>query len=210
MTAFGAEHLFGDTDTIAVPPPQPAVRRSKPLAWWGMMTVIATEAMVFAGLLASYGFLRASARVWPPPGIPLPELPLNAVFSALLVGSSLPMWLGERAIKRGDVAGLRLWLLVSWFMGAAFFAHSIYDYLGLHFGWTDNAYGSIYYTTTGLHLAHVLVALILGIGVQAKAWSNRYDERRHLTVEVFGLYWHFVDVVWVFVFSTLFLSEHLR
>jgi heme/copper-type cytochrome/quinol oxidase subunit 3 len=195
---------------IAIPSPRPALRRSKPLAWWGMMTTIATEGMIFVGLLASYGFLRASARVWPPPGIPLPELPKTAIFSALLIGSSLPMWWAEHGIKHGRQAQLRIGLAVAWLMAAAFAANSVKDFIDLHYGWRDNAYGSIFYVTVGLHLAHVFVALLLSLGVQAKAWGNRYDDRRHMTVDVVSLYWHFVDVVWVFVFGALFVSEHLR
>jgi cytochrome c oxidase subunit III len=196
--------------TVPIAPPGPALRRSKPLAWWGMIVTIATESMIFVGLLASYGFLRASAQHWPPPGIPLPEIPKTALFSALLIGSSLPVWWAERGIKRGDVARLRLGMAVAWLMGAAFVGNSIKDFLDLSFGWSNNAYGSIFYATVGLHLAHVIVALILSIGVQAKAWMGRYDENHYLTVEVVSLYWHFVDVVWIFVFATLFLSEHLR
>jgi cytochrome c oxidase subunit 3 len=198
------------TPTIAVTPPPPALRRSKPLAWWGMIIIIATESMIFVGLLASYAFLRASAQTWPPPGVPLPEIPKTAVFSALLIGSSLPVWWGERGIKRGDAGILRLGWAIAWLMAAAFVGNSIKDFLDLRFGWSDNAYGSIFYATVGLHLAHVIVALILSIGVQAKAWMGRYDKDHYLTVEVVSLYWHFVDVVWIFVFATLFLSEHLR
>jgi heme/copper-type cytochrome/quinol oxidase subunit 3 len=207
---MSVDALLPDVGAIAVPPPPPARRRSKSLAWWGMLVTIMTESMVFAGLLASYGFLRASSNVWPPPGIPVPKLLTFGIFSCLLVFSSVPVIWAERGIKQGRQWQLRTGLIVAWLMAAAFFAYSVYDYLTLEFGWSDNAYGSIYYTTTGLHLAHVGVALILGIGVQAKAWMNRYDDRRHLTVEVFSLYWHFVDVVWIFVFSTLFISEHLR
>ncbi|HET9728160.1 MAG TPA: cytochrome c oxidase subunit 3 [Acidimicrobiia bacterium] len=199
-----------DDLSIAVAPPRPALRRSKSLAWWGMIITITTESMIFAGLLSSYGFLRASAQQWPPPGVPLPEIPKTAVFSALLIGSSLPVWWAERGIKQGNQQRLRVGLAVAWLMAAAFVGNSIKDFLDLTFGWGDHAYGSIFYATVGLHLAHVIVALILGLGVQAKAWAGRYDERRHLSVEVFSLYWHFVDVVWVFVFATLFLSEHVR
>ena len=198
------------TATVPIAPPRPALRRSKPLAWWGMIVTITTESMIFVGLLASYGFLRASAQTWPPPGIPLPEIPKTAIFSALLIGSSLPVWWAERGIKRGDVTRLRIGMAVAWLMAAAFVGNSIKDFLDLTFGWSSNAYGSIFYATVGLHLAHVIVALILSIGVQAKAWMGRYDEDHYLTVEVVSLYWHFVDVVWVFVFATLFLSEHLR
>ena len=197
-------------DLLPVASPAPAVRRSKSVAWWGMMTIIATEAMIFAALFASYGFLRASAREWPPAGIPLPEIPITALFSALLIGSSLPVWWAEQGIKRGNQGQLRIGLAIAWLMAAAFVGHSLYDYFALHFGWSDNAYASIFYAITGLHLAHVIVALILSLGVQAKAWGHRYDEQHHMTVEVVSLYWHFVDVVWIFVFGVVFLSEHVR
>jgi heme/copper-type cytochrome/quinol oxidase subunit 3 len=205
-----AQDVLMGVGVVDAAPPRAALRRSKPLAWWGMMTVIATESMIFAGLLASYGFLRASARTWPPPGIPLPEWKTFLVFSVLLWGSSIPVWWAERGIKQGKQMQLRIGLAVGWLMAAAFVGYSFKDYADLTFGWSDNAYGSIYYTTTGLHLAHVIVALILGLGVQAKAWGNRYDEKRHLTVQVFSLYWHFVDAVWIFVFGSLILSEHWR
>jgi heme/copper-type cytochrome/quinol oxidase subunit 3 len=195
---------------VRVAPPGAARRRSKPLAWWGMMTIIATESMVFVGLLSSYLFLRASSQQWPPPGIPLPEIPKTAFFSVLLIGSSLPVIWGERGIKQGRQFQLRLGWGVAWLMAAAFVGNSIKDFLDLHYGWSDNAYASIFYAVVGLHLAHVIVALILSLGVQAKAWSNRYDERHHLTVEVVGLYWHFVDIVWIFVFGIVFVSEHYR
>lgn len=210
MTTFDADALFGETRVVTATPPRPALRRSKPLAWWGMIITIATESMIFVGLLASYGFLRASSRTWPPPGVPLPEIPKTAVFSALLIFSSIPVWWAERGIKRGNVTQLRIGFAVAWLMAAAFVGNSIKDFIDLSFGWSDHAYGSIFYATVGLHLAHVIVALILGLGVQTKAWANRYDEHHYLTVEVFSLYWHFVDIVWVFVFATLFLSEHLR
>ncbi len=205
-----SEEVLRDIGVIEQAPPRAALRRSKPLAWWGMMTVIATESMIFAGLLASYGFLRASAHKWPPPGIPLPEWKTFLVFSCLLWGSSIPVWWGERGIKQGKVTRLRFCLALAWLMAAAFVGYSFKDYIDLNFGWRDNAYGSIYYVTTGLHLAHVIVALILGLGVMGKAWGNRYDKDHYLTVEVFSLYWHFVDAVWIFVFGTLILSEHWR
>ncbi len=210
MTAIGSDALLGGVTTVTVEPPPAATRRSKPLAWWGMMITITTESMIFAGLLAAYGFLRASALRWPPPGVPLPEIPKTAVFSALLIFSSIPVIWAERGIKRGNQAQLRIGLAVAWLMAAAFVGNSIKDFLDLSFGWSDHAYGSIFYATVGLHLAHVIIALIMSIGVQVKAWGRRYDDTHHLTVEVVSLYWHFVDVVWIFVFSALFLSEHVR
>ena len=100
--------------------------------------------------------LRLPPRVrhqWPPPGIPLPEWKTFLVFSCLLWGSSIPVWWGERGIKRGKQMRLRLSLALAWLMAAAFVGYSFKDYADLSFGWRDNVYGSIYYVTTGLHLA---------------------------------------------------------
>lgn len=210
MTTADTGALLPDVDTVTVAPPRVARRRSRSVAWWGMVTVIATESMLFAGLLSSYGFLRASSNHWPPPGIPKPELMPIGLYSGLLIASSIPTIWGERGIKRGRQWQLRAGLLVAWLMAAAFVVQSLVDFQKLDFGWADNAYGSVYYTTVGLHLVHVIVALILSIGVQTKAWMNRFDKDHHASVEIVGLYWHFVDGVWVVVFASLFLSPHLR
>ncbi|MCU1468462.1 MAG: cytochrome c oxidase, subunit [Actinomycetia bacterium] len=179
-------------------------------AWWGMATLIATESMVFVILLGAYFFLRASAPQWPPGGIPAPELKLTVPFSFVLWGSSLPVFYAEAAIRRGSQRGLRVGLLVSAVMGAAFLGFTLKDFADLTFGWRDNAYGSMFYTIVGLHALHVFVGLCMSVVVQIKAWQGKFSATRHISVEVFSLYWHFVDVVWVFVFASLFLSEAWR
>ena len=94
-------------------------------------------------------------------------------------------------------------------MGGAFLVHTLQDFQRLHFGWRDNAYASIFYATVGLHALHVFVGLLMNLVVQAKASRGLISAAHHESVEVFGLYWHFVDVVWIFVFSSLFLSVSL-
>ena len=101
-------------------------------------------------------------------------------------------------------------LLVSGVMGAAFLAFTLKDFHDLTFGWRDNAYGSIFYTIVGLHALHVFVGLCMNVWSQIKAWQGKFSAERHTTVEVFSLYWHFVDAVWIFVFLSLFLSEAWR
>ncbi len=186
----------------------PPVRR-RSSAWWGMVLTIVTEAMIFAGLLSAYFFLRASSDAWPPAGIEPPELRLISVMSVVLIASSLPVVWAERAIRRGDRRRLQLWLAVAWVMGAAFLAHQGIEYRALTFGWGDNAYASAFYLITGLHGAHLLGALLMSVVVQAKAATGRFSADAHRTVVVFSLYWHFVDAVWVFVFASLYLSAHL-
>jgi heme/copper-type cytochrome/quinol oxidase subunit 3 len=186
----------------------PSRLRSYGTAWWGMVMLITTEATIFLILLASYFFLRATANEWPLGGIELPKLELSLPVSFVLWGSSIPIFWAEAAIRKGHVARLKIGLLVSFLMGVAFVAYSLYDFHDLHYGWRDNAYGSIYYLIVGLHLTHVVVGLAMSLVVQLKAWTGRITRDRHVTVEVFSLYWHFVDVVWLFVFPSLFLSPH--
>lgn len=178
-------------------------------AWWGMVMLITTEAMLFFGLLAAYFFVRAGAGEWPLGGIERPELVRISIFTAVLWGSTIPVVWAERGIKAGDVARLRAGLLAAFAMGLAFVAHQFaIEWPGLTFGWRDNAYGSLFYTITGLHGLHIVAGLAMSLVVQIKAWTGRFDATRHVTVELFGLYWHFVDAVWLFVFSSLYLSVH--
>ena len=189
--------------------PQATAARVRGTAWWGMMSLIATEAMIFAGLLGSYFFTRAASKEWPLDGIEAPELPRIIVFTVILLGSSVPIFWAEAAIRRGDVRRLRIGLLLSFLLGAAFLVNLGFEYDELTFGARDNAYGSLFYAITGLHGLHVLVGLLMNVVVQLKARLGRVSRERHVTVTVFGMYWHFVDVVWIFVFSSLYVSPHL-
>ena len=188
----------------------PVQGQGRPTAWWGIVCVIMTEGTIFAGLIASYFFLRASSTEWPQGHLELPKLGLSIVFSLVLWGSSIPMMVAERGIKRGKQGALRIGLLLSFLMGAAFLVYTASDFNGLHFGWRTNAYGSIFYTTVGLHALHVLIGLAMSGVVQIKAWQGKFSAQRHTTVQVYALYWHFVDAVWVFVFASFILSPHIK
>ena len=186
----------------------PLAGRVRGTAWWGMMSLIATEAMIFAGLLGAYFFTQAASKEWPLDGIEPPELARPSVFTVVLLASSLPVLWAEAGIRRGHVGRLRLGLLLSFLLGAVFLVNQALEYHELTFGLRDNAYGSLFYGITGLHGLHVLVGLLMNLVVQAKAGTGRITADRHVTVTVFGMYWHFVDVVWIFVFSSLYVSAH--
>ena len=190
--------------------PRSSVGSSKPAAWWGMATLIATEATIFAILIASYLFLRASSPTWPQGGIEPPDLKLALPFSFVLWGSSIPLVVAERAIGRGRINLVRAGLLISCVMGLAFFGSTIVDFRALDFGWRDNAYGSAFYTLVGLHATHVAIGIAMNAVVQLKAWLGKLTPERHLTLTVFAMYWHFVDAVWVAVFPVAYLSAHVR
>jgi len=190
-------------------PGRPAEAKGHSIAWWGMAVLIMTEAMVFASLLSSYIFLRASSKEWPLGDIEPPELTVIWLFTAILLGSSGPMLYAEHGIRKGNQARLRLGLALVTLMGLIFFGYLIYEYRELEFGLRDNAYGSLFYTIIGLHGAHVVGGLLMIGMLQIKAWMGKFSADRHETVAVIGMYWHFVDVVWVLVFSTLYLSANI-
>jgi heme/copper-type cytochrome/quinol oxidase subunit 3 len=178
-------------------------------AWWGTLVLVTTEGMVFLALLSSYFFLRATARHWPIGGLPLLELPRTVLFSVILVASSIPIVLMEIALKCGHMGQVKFTLLLAFAMGAAFLVNTIYDFRNMEFGWRVNAYSSLFHTIIGLHALHVLVGLLMSATVQVKVWMGKVTPERHTTPEVFALYWHFVDGVWLFVFASLILSPHL-
>ena len=182
-------------------------------AWWGMAWLIATEATLFAALIASYFYLRfRHGPEWPPGGIEAPTLELPLIMSAILLSSSIPVHWAEAGVTKGNHLTLRLGLLAGFLLGAVFFAMTLLIEWPekLHeFTPTTNVYGSLYFTITGFHLAHVLVGLLMSLWVQARAWQGAFGAARHVSVQNFTMYWHFVDVVWVFVLITVYVSPNL-
>ena len=193
--------------TLTSPSPD-VVSRGRSVGWWGVLCMIMTEAMLFVGLLASYFFLWASSDEWPQGAIERPELARISVFTVILLGSSIPIFVAEWANRRGRMELARGMLFVSFLMGAAFLVNQVLEYQELHFGWRDNAYASIFYVTTGLHGLHVLLGLLISLVVQANGYARRLAPHDDVSVEVFSLYWHFVDGVWIFVFSSLYVAVH--
>ncbi len=122
----------------------------------------------------------------------------------------LPRRRGRPAIRRGNQRLLRLGLLAGFLLGATFLVLELGvewpRTLAHEFHPTDNTYGSLFFTLTGFHGFHVLVGLALSFWTQLRAWQGAFDERRHLTVQNFSMYWHFVDVVWLFILLTVYVS----
>jgi heme/copper-type cytochrome/quinol oxidase subunit 3 len=192
---------------VSVPPGK---LRSYTTAWWGMVMLIVTEGTIFALLISSYFFLRASSKEWPLGGIEPPKLELAIIFSLVLWASSVPVFWADAGLKKGSIGRFRAGLLISFVMGVSFVGYSLHDFHELTFGWRTNGYGSIFYVTVGLHLLHVVVGLLMSVVVQIKAAQGKVTADRHITAQVFSLYWHFVDVVWLVVFPSLFLSAHIK
>lgn len=195
---------------VASPVPRGPVDRGRSISWWGVVAVITTEATIFASLLGAYFFVRATSPRWPQGGIEAPDLSVIGIFTVLLLSSSVPLFFAEPAMERGDVRRVRICLALTFVLGLAFLGNQVREYRDLHFGIGENAYASLFYLVTGLHGLHVLVGLLLNLVVQAKAATGRLSREHHGILVVYDLYWHFVDVVWIVVFSSLYLSVTLR
>ena len=178
-----------------------------PTALVGMLLFIASEVMFFGGLFATYFNARASAPgAWgPPEGAHELDLPLAAVLTAILVASSFTMQFGVWAIRRGDTGKLRMWTAITLGLGILFLAGQLYDYSQLGFGIADGVFGTVFYTLTGFHGAHVFGGAVGLTIVLARAMRGQFSARNHVAVEAVSIYWHFVDVVWIGVFSTIYL-----
>ena len=178
-----------------------------PTALLGMLLFIASEVMFFGGLFATYFNARASAgSEWgPPAGAHELDLPLAAVLTAILVASSFTMQFGVWAIRRGDTGGLKLWTAITLALGVVFLAGQLYDYSQLGFGIADGVFGTVFYTLTGFHGAHVFGGAVGLTIVLARALRGQFSARNHVAVEAVSMYWHFVDVIWIGVFGTIYL-----
>jgi len=179
-----------------------------PIPLVGMLLFISSEVMFFGGLFATYFSARASfAGAWgPPPGAPeLEILPVPLPITLILLSSSVTMHWAVRAIARGDSGRLRMWLIVTLGLGLLFLAGQAYDYSTLGFGISDGVYGTVFYTLTGFHGAHVFGGVVGLAILTARAGQGQFSARNHVAVEAVSYYWHFVDVVWVALFTTLYL-----
>ena len=178
-----------------------------PTALVGMLLFIASEVMFFGGLFATYFNARASvpAGEWHPPEGGHLDLPLAAVLTAVLVASSFTMQFGVWAIRRGDTGKLKMWTAITLGLGILFLAGQLYDYSQLGFGIADGVFGTVFYTLTGFHGAHVFGGAVGLTIVLARTLRGQFSARNHVAVEAVSYYWHFVDVVWIGVFSTIYL-----
>jgi heme/copper-type cytochrome/quinol oxidase subunit 3 len=131
--------------------------------------------------------------------------------SAILWSSSIPVHWADKGIQKGKQGRLRLGLLVGFMLGLTFLLLQIvaeYPHQLTISPPSSGTYGTLFFALTGLHGAHVAIGLLFSAWVQARAWRGAFDGHRHVTVQNFAMYWHFVDTVWVFVLATIYLSPH--
>ena len=170
----------------------------------GMVVWLASELMFFSGLFAAYYFLRGADAEWPPEGVHLSTI-RAAIFTAVLVASSGTIHLAGHRSEQGDERGTRRWTILTIVLGAIFLLNQAAEYAELGFTHTDHAYGSLFYLMTGFHGAHVLGGLVLLAAMLVVATGRTSKAPLASTMSVGTYYWHFVDVVWVAMFATIYL-----
>jgi cytochrome c oxidase subunit III len=185
----------------------------------GMLLFICSEVMFFSGLFAAYFTVRSQALTWPPivsGGTPnaaelqeafdIHQEPWFAlVLTIILVLSSFTCQFAVWSIRRNDRTGLVRNIAVTMTLGIVFLIGQLYDYATLGFGISDGTFGTTFYTLTGFHGAHVFGGVIMLSVVLYRGFAGQFSARHHDAVEAASLYWHFVDVVWIALFSTLYL-----
>ena len=176
--------------------------------WWTMMFVILTEGALFAYLLFSYYYFAIQPQQEWPPGGPLP-LMLAAPNTVILILSSVAAWWGERGIKEGSNARLLLGLVVALALGIIFVVIQSFEWRSMHFTLASDPFGSNYFVTTGLHMAHVVGGLLLLAALSLWSAFGYFDAKRHAAVSTGVIYWHFVDAVWLTVWFTFYITPRL-
>ena len=190
-----------------------AVSEGRSLGWWGMVFFIASEALLFANLIAGYLYLRVRQNTWPPPGGPQLEKTiltggsnfLIVINTCILLGSSVPMIFAGRAMRRGDLRRVPWLILATVIMGTTFLSLQVVEYLTNGFSISDGLVGSTFYALTGFHGAHVTVGVIFLLVNFFRAARGNFTKEKHFAFEAGEMYWHFVDVVWVVLFTLVYL-----
>jgi cytochrome c oxidase subunit 3 len=188
---------------------------SRKMAFW---TFIGAECLLFGTLIATYMAYKGDSVSGPcphdgvlPTGAPcegILDVPLTSISTFVLLMSSLAMVLGLAAVQRSDRGKAVLWLGMTAFLGAVFLGFQAYEFNHFyHVGLTlqTNLFGSTFYTLTGFHGAHVFVGVIYMLTLTIMAARGKLGPEKSLNVEIAGLYWHFVDVIWIVIFPLVYL-----
>ncbi|CAN5141544.1 heme-copper oxidase subunit III [soil metagenome] len=171
----------------------------------GMLLFIISEVMLFGAFFTAYFFVRVVGDAsWPAEGDHLP-VAIAGVNTAILISSSFTMHWALEGARNENRAALRVGLLTTALLGLTFLIIQINEYVHIGFAPADHAQGTIFYGLTGLHGAHVFVGLTLLTFATIRAFRGHFTAKEHRGVEVPGIYWHFVDVMWIVVYATIYI-----
>jgi len=170
-------------------------------------TLLGSESVFFSSLIVTYIVMRGKSVSGPLPHEAL-DVPLTAVNTFVLICSSLTMVTALAAIQRGQVHSLRRWLFATILLGLGFLSGQAFEFtklFGQGLSLSRNVFGATFFTLTGFHGAHVFAGVIWICFVLARAFHGGVTRDNHLAVELVGLYWHFVDLVWIIIFTVVYL-----
>jgi cytochrome c oxidase subunit 3 len=173
----------------------------------GMLLFIISEVMVFGAFFTAYFFIRVVSPdgTWFPIGEQeLPKL-IAGFNTAILVSSSFTLHWAEQGIKRGNRFALKAGMASTFLLGLTFLFVQINEYVHVGFAPQDHAFGTIFYSLTGLHGAHVAIGLMILATVTIRSFRGHYSPDSHRGVEVPGIYWHFVDIMWIVVYTSVYI-----
>ncbi len=173
--------------------------------------IVGTEAMFFVALIMAFVYFSFSAGFRSHQLLSL-NIRSTGIFSVLLFSSSFTFWMAEVNYKKGKITLLKFWLLFTILLGAVFLIGQGREYLGLlnnHVSLSSSIFGTSFFTLTGFHGLHVLVGLIVIAIITSLAFLGDYDKPGSSVIGTVGIYWHFVDIVWLFVFIIVYVIPHL-
>ncbi len=168
----------------------------------GMAMFIVSEVFLFGALFFTYYYLRGTTTGWPPEHPSASRAIANTV---VLLSSSLTIWLAGRSIRLGNVKALTGWLVVTAALGLTFLGITGWEWGSESFKPWTNAYGSIFFTLTGFHALHVLGGVLMLTGLTLRSARGRFSAVNRHAIEVGSIYWHYVDIIWILVFTTIFI-----
>ncbi len=164
-----------------------------------------SEVMIFGAFFTAYFFIRVVTKdPWPAQGTAFPEGP-TGVNTAILLASSLTIHWALVSVKKGNRFGLKAGMVATFCLGVTFLVLQINEYIHLGFAPHDSAQATVFYSLTGLHGAHVVIGLGALLMVTVRAFRGHYSAEQHAGMEVPGIYWHFVDVMWVIVYTAVYV-----
>lgn len=172
----------------------------------GMWLFLGSDCLLFGALISTYLLLRHRGEGIGPHDVF--DIPFTSVSSFILLMSSMSMVFAVSAISRGDDQKLRVWLLVTALLGSTFMAGQVYEFTAFYregLGYTTNLFSSAFYSLTGFHGFHVTIGIVMLMSLFGLSVTGRLKQDRAEAVEVVGLYWHFVDIVWVLIFTIVYL-----
>ena len=174
------------------------------LAMW---IFLASECLLFGALITTYVLYRGRSTVGPYPSDVF-DIPYTSVSSFVLLASSLTMVLALAAIQRGDHGRTRVWLLATAMLGMTFVGGQVYEFTSFYhegLSLSKNLFGTTFFVLTGFHGAHVTIGIVMLLSLLGLSLGGRLPQDRSITVELVGLYWHFVDIVWIVIFTVVYL-----